>query len=260
MSNSNGISFGLSGSTLTASVAGAGAVTSDFYDNLRLYAYGAFVSASGYEAIAFGGAAQSYALGSSLHVNMLGLEQGGMPFDITAGTFQFDFQYPTSAANSLAFSSTMAFGVYTSTGGTLSLLNSFSASWGQTLNAGNSSNIQGNRFLTVASSQWSSSPVFAQRSKYWFGLVFQTAGTVLGNAVGVLNGPVSNSRSGTIGVSQVTSNNSQGMGVFFGDYSATTTGMPASIANSELSKATTLAGAVMLPHIQMINNTALSAF
>jgi hypothetical protein len=254
-SNSNGVSFGLNGGTITASVAAGAQLTADFFDNFREYGYGAGIV----------GSTQAFVLqpftnlvsGSSLHFNGLNLDQL-FPYGITASTYQFDVSFGTNVSNSLAFSSTLSYGIYTASGATLNLVNSCSLTFGQTINASNSTNIGGNRFLTVHSTQWSSAPVFSQDVKYFAANLWATSGTVLGAMMGLYKFPFMN-RSGTVGVSQATSA-SMGDGIFYGNYSVSTGALPASVANSEIFKTEVTGNGQFMPHVQMIANTVLSAF
>lgn len=100
------------------------------------------------------------------------------PGDITVNTAGVWF-YGTGTVTA-AQSGTVRLGFYTNNAGTLSMVNSASASWGWTANAGNTSNFKGVRFVSFGTAQWSSSPVFRAGSQYWLGQIADTVGSTNG--------------------------------------------------------------------------------
>ena len=247
-SNANGVSFGIDGNTITASTQ---MDTSPFYDNLD---FGASNSAA-IGVFAFTGSHRSLFLGplDGNHIEF--------PDNITASTMHLNLSLSGSTATaSAAFTSRFYLGIYTENGVGLSLLNSVQASFGFAAAAtNNTTGFAGVRFLPIASSLWSSSPVFVAGSRYHLGWFWSSSGGTV-NQTGQLLGfgrYSSGQRSGTIGVSQVTAT-SVGYAPFYGVYSATTAALPVSIANSQLNKQ---AGtAAFVPHVQIIAATNYSAF
>jgi hypothetical protein len=247
-SNANGVSFGVNGNTITASTQ---IDTSPFYDNLD---FGATNSA-GLGAFAFTGSHRSLFLGpiDGNHVEF--------PDNITASTMHLNLSLSGSTATATAaFTSNFYLGIYTENGVSLSLQNSVNASFGFAAAAtNNTTGFAGVRFLQIASSQWSSSPVFVAGNRYHIGWFWSSVGGTV-NQTGQLLGfgrYSSGQRSGSIGVSQVNAT-SIGYAPFYGVYTATTNALPVSIANSELNKA--LGTGAFVPHIQMIGATNYSVF
>lgn len=181
--------------------------------------------------------------------------------DITAGTAFLNLSLSGSTATmSQSATSKIFVGIYTSTGVSLSLLNSVSVSWGfGAANATNSDNVAGQRFLSIHSSAWSSSPNFLVGSRYYIGW-FWSSSNVLNQTGGIYGfyQASTGSRAGTVGTSITASKTWHGMGQFYGIYSATTSAMPTLIQNSELNKQT--ASAQFMPHVILLNNTGASSF
>jgi hypothetical protein len=225
-------------------------LTGDFYDN----------GAQGMTALSLNlGIFNFGTQHASLGIGLLPPPSRRFPFNITANTFFLDLSIGTSGVSTGAFSSTIFVGVYTSNGISLSLLNSASVSFGFAAAAtDNTTGFVGQRFLSILSSQWSSAPAFAAGSQYFIGTIWSSAG--VSNSQNSILGlyQFSNaSRSGTIGVSQA-SNVTRGMAPFYGVYSATTNAFPGSIHNSELTKV--FANDAFMPHLIMVNNTAVTLF
>jgi hypothetical protein len=244
-SNSNNVSFGMNGSTITATVtvAGASPPTAQMWDNMGP---GNTVS----------GAMGSFAYtGShrSLFVFPLHPNNGNIfPADISASTVFMNGSHSGSAATmSSAASSTWRIAIYTRNGVSLSLLNSGSFTYGT--NAGNanlSALIAGQRMIPFVSSAWSAQPVFRAGSQYWGAWFWSSAGQLnqTGNMLGL--GQYSTlQRSGSIGVS-ATAGTSQGHSPFYGIYTATTGAFPNAISNPELNKVSASAG--FIPHIAIM--------
>lgn len=184
------------------------------------------------------------------------------PVDITANTFFLDMSVSdVTTQMSKAFSSALHIGIYTSTGATLSLLNSVSTSWGFAASTNNSTAFAGERFLSIDSTKWSSQPVFLHGSRYFIGYLWTSAGVTAsaGNLFGMyMYSTASAGRFGTMGTSITGTATSQGQGRMYGLYSTTTASLPGSIANSELNKQT--ASVAFVPHVVMMSNTAASSY
>lgn len=236
------ISIGNSGGEVL--VSGPAADTLGFWDN-------------GPAAVTAGAAIGSIQF-TNLHRSMLVAPLAGnldqFPADITASTVYLNASVSGSTATmSLAYTSHFYVGIYTQNGSSLSLLNSASASWGSgAANANLSDLAVGQRFVSIHSTQWSSSPVFRGGSKYWIASFWSSAGAL--NQTGAILGQFrfsSLQRSGTMGVSQTTAT-SMGHGPWYGLYTATTGAFPNSIGNGQLNKAA--AGVNFVPHVVMNQN------
>lgn len=160
---------------------------------------------------------------------------------MTCNTFYFRVSLSGSTATmSQAFTSTFNFGIYTTTGSTLSLLNSASATFGFGAAAtNNSTGFAGNRYLTIASSQWSSNPIFYPGSVYFLATNWRSSGVLnqsgTFSAAAFLAASNSVSHSGTIGVAAVNAT-SLGLLPWHGVYTATSAAFPNSIASNQLNK------------------------
>jgi hypothetical protein len=251
-SNSNNVSFGLNGSTVTASAN----LTNDWYDNIAVIQPNATGSGAMGVMSNFTGSA------SSLFVAPLQGFGALFPFDITANTCFFpDVSISGSTATmSVAFTSKWVFGIYTLTGSSLSLLNSGSMSFGFAADATNNSTgfAGGFRYGSFSSAAWSSAPVFRYGSRYWLGWFWSSSGAL--NQTGSMAGAFiysTGQRSGLLGVSNLTAT-SNGAAPFYGVYTAQTAAMPASIGSNQLQKTASIAGFV--PHLVMANNASLTVF
>jgi len=250
-SNTYNVSFGLNASTVTASAN----LTNDYFDNLAVAQPD--LSGSG----GMGSMSNFTGSASSLFVAPLH-GYGLMPFDITAGTCFFpDVSVSGSTATmSAAFTSEWAIGVYTLNASTLSLINSASYTFGFAAAATNNSTgfAGGNRYGTFGTTAWSSNPVFKQGSRYWFAWFWSSAGAV--NQTGVINGNFlfnTGQRSGFLAASSLTAT-SNGAAPFYGIYTAQTAALPSSIGSQQLQKTASIAGFV--PHVIFCNNASLTIF
>jgi hypothetical protein len=244
--DSNGISFGASGSSLITATYAASA---DYWDNVS-----PINGANAVSGMAFTGSHRS------LFVADLHPLNEEFQYDITANTVFLNLSVSGSTATASAvFTSRIYLGVYTVTGDTLSLLNSASASFGFGAAATNNSTaFAGQRFLSYHSSQWSSSPVFRAGSDYHIAWFWSSAGSL--NQTGSLLGNYvysSAQRQGTFGTSTATAT-SMGWNESYGIYTATTSAFPSSIANSQLNKVNAVAGFV--PHVVLVGATNKSKF
>jgi hypothetical protein len=172
------------------------------------------------------------------------------PGRITANTAQLNVSLSGSTATlSAAHTTSFSFGIYTRANGSqLSLLNSVSTSFGNVADAANSTIAQGQRWLTIHSSQWSSEPVFSEGVVYYGGLWIRSSNTAA-QTFGMIGAfPYSTaSRSGTIGVNSASAT-SRGFSPFLGFYSVSfSSAMPGSIGMSQLNK--NAASANFMPHV-----------
>jgi hypothetical protein len=252
-SNSNNVTFGLNGSTITASITAAGGAgaTMAMYQNLGPLntisgALGTFVFTGSHRSI----------LVSPLHP-----QDGAFPADISVSTLWLNGSMSGSTATmSVAYGSTIRIGIYTRNVGSLSLENSASFVFSRGANAtNNSTDMAGPRFIPFVSSAWSAAPVFRAGSQYWIATHWSSSGALnqSGNILGAGMGSTLQ-RQGTIGQSTATAT-SMGWGLpFYGVYTATTAAFPASIGNAQLIKISASAGFV--PHVVMVAHTALTNF
>jgi phosphoheptose isomerase len=172
------------------------------------------------------------------------------PGKMTASTAML--QFSVSATASSSHSSTVGVGIYTRVNETqLSLLNSVATSWAQGAATNQTASYNGQRWLTIHSSQWSAQPVFNQ-SMYWMGLFVRSSNAShTGSFVGqVLQNSVQ--RSGSI-MSSVATNTQLAHYPFMGIHSVSQTAFPATIAHSDINKAHALAPFV--PNIVFNNIT-----
>jgi len=162
-----------------------------------------------------------------------------MPGNITADTLEVLVAAGgySSTQFTASYGFTMRGGIYTLANSTqLSLVNSFSTTRSATTESFSSRNnmLAGDRYITVASSLWSSSPVFSAGVQYWIGLIQNTAGTV-----GIANASYANrffqiggtGYRGDMGVSHGV-NSSFGFLPFLG--TVATTGIPATIGTAAI--------------------------
>jgi len=159
--------------------------------------------------------------------------------NITASTMAMALSYNftnTSGNPTAVWSSSYRIGVYTLNASTLSLLNSASGTWGNTVATSNAStNFQGGRMLTIASSQWSSEPAFTEGGQYWMAIQFLSVATttsmsVMQNRVGMttISAHLNQASSAVSGTQW------HPYDPFNGLFNATTNAVPGSIAESQL--------------------------
>ncbi|MBI5912988.1 hypothetical protein HY839_00940 [Candidatus Azambacteria bacterium] len=295
-SNANGVSFGMAGSTITATVTpGAAAGIAALGANTQTATSGTilFSNANG---VSFGlnnqtitasvgggaapvlnyydnmpsGATNSGGAGSlaftGSHRSLFVMPFNGFyhpfPGDITANTAHLNLSISGSTATmSAVFTSNFYLGIYTlnTAQSSLSLLNSANISFAQNPAATNNSTaFVGQRFLSIHSSVWSSQPVFKYGSQYWLGYFWSSAGAL--NQTGGLLGFYRYStaqRWGTITPAASNTATSMGWAPFYGIYTATTAALPTAINRTELNKVNANAG--FTPHV-IFNASAQSAF
>lgn len=166
------------------------------------------------------------------------------PYDMTASTMQLGFSNSGSSAISGAHSSSWYIGIYTRVNSTqLSLANSVMRSYTMSANVSNSASYMGARWLSVHSSQFSSSPVFKAGSRYFFAVLARTSGASYASiSLAGMHLGHSVQRSGQMGAAASSHTSFNAWHPFMGVHSLTThTALPASIANSEINKASAYA-------------------
>lgn len=174
------------------------------------------------------------------------------PFHITASTAMLGFSNSGSSNISAAFSSSWYIGVYTRNNSTqLSLLNSVSTSYALDAATNNSASFHGARWLSFHQSQWSSSPTFAQGSRYFFGFLARTSGaSYASHSIAGMHLGASIQRSGYMAVAAAANTSSNAWHPFMGVHSLTThTALPSTIANSQINKASAYAN--FIPQLVM---------
>ena len=239
-SNSNGVSFGLNGSTITASVSQAAL---NLWDNMGILGVGV-AGSSGTINIATKGTVQN-----SVHIFPIGV----LPGTIAPSTVFLQMSHSASGNSSTGPKVfTISLGLYTRNASTLSLLNSASTAISLAANAANSTGYSGIRWISIHSSQWSVAPTFSQDVEYYGAMVYSTGGNnSLAQTAGFLGFYpfMTAANSGVFGVSQTTAS-TQGFYPWLGIFSSTGV-IPTNIQVSEITKQG--ASANFVPHI-VLNN------
>lgn len=140
----------------------------------------------------------------------------------------------TATSVSQQLSSTLKLGLYTRSGSTLNLINSASATFGNTnASNGNSSRWHGARFIQLTTGNWSSSPLFIPGQRYY--IAVQLLSHITTGAQSFLNAvSAGTAYSGVIGAAAPAA--SQGpYSPFRGLFNATTSAVPTTIQASQLS-------------------------
>lgn len=144
----------------------------------------------------------------------------------------------SSATQSAAHTSNFSFGIYRLINNlSISLVDSVSTQIALAANASNSTAWQGIRWVTVHSSQWSSQPVLSAGETYYIGIIASSAGA--SNQTCNFMGQyawATNVHSGTLGRSQSGLGTSQGFYPIIGHYSVTTGSFPDTIHQSQINK------------------------
>lgn len=140
----------------------------------------------------------------------------------------------TATVVSQVFSSSYRMGLYTRTGSTLSLVNSASGTFGATAaNVGNSASFQGVRYITLASSQWSSKPYLLQGQNYF--VAFQLLSHVTTTNMSLMQAAtVATAYSRTMYGAGAPNATHSPHSPFRGYFNATTTAVPATIQASQM--------------------------
>lgn len=159
------------------------------------------------------------------------------PGNMTVSTMRIAMS-GAGTSNAATGSHTMSFygGLYTLNGASLSLLNSFSGSFGTgAANASQSTHYQGQRWWSVHSSQWSASPSFSQ-TNYWLGLAFSSSNDAKSISSMCFRVPTVGSaiRSGDIGVGSSTGSSTMLHREFEGVYTATSASPPTSVSKGQV--------------------------
>lgn len=291
LSNLNGVSFGVNGQTITASIDAGATATGNFgaiaagtqtatsgtaiLSNANGITFGMAGSATITASVvgpatlqvwdnlnaAAGTIVLSFGVGTSNGTLLVGpLHQPSAPFPgvMTAATMLLDMSGNPSGAQSNSHTFTARIGIYTASASTLSLLNSVSRTFGASANdATNSQLYMGLRYLTIHSSAWSASPSFSQ-TQYFVALNMESSNGAYDMSWLGQRFQADAVRSGTVGAASTSGNTSMGWLPYIGIYSATTNAMPGSIHISELQKTGSLTGANFMPHVQF--NNQVSAF
>jgi hypothetical protein len=233
---------GAGGNTVTIS-AGAGAINLDRYQNMD----------RGTTAVL----AFPY---NTLFIQRLNQENDLFAGNMTANTVLLNI----SGSGSTGASSTqtlaartlsVTIGIYvpvSSANSVLTLINSGSTTWGSTTTGPIYPYLYGNRWLSIHSSQWSSSPAFSAGGDYIFGMLVRSSGTSTAMSFVGQSYMNSNQRSGFIGVSTTSGNTTMPHGNFWNAmYNTSTTNLPGAISANQVNRNN--ATAIFIPHI-ILNN------
>ena len=177
---------------------------------------------------------------ASFSVFPLVADGGNFQHNMLANTIAMAISYNftnTSGNPTAVWSSSYRIGVYTRTGATLSLLNSASGTWGNTAATSNASNIfNGIRLLSIASSQWSSAPYLLDGQEYHVAIQFLSAATT--TALSVMQAIASALSTvgsfGLLGAATLSGTAFHPFSPFLGLFSATTTAVPGSIGQNQI--------------------------
>lgn len=202
--NANNVSFGLNGSTVTASVAPAGGVTLSYFNPQDGYMQVTGLQGQG-----------------TLHV-----QPAQFP-DVQCDRICFPMYHSGASNSTLTVSVTMAVGFYTRNGASISLQNSTSTSFSiDHSGTVNSANFLGIRLATIPYTDT------IEASQYWVGIVSRTSTAGANATVGqVLASQMNTNFSGVMGVaSNATMQYTRGLG----HYSASTLIPPNAIGFSEI--------------------------
>ena len=179
-----------------------------------------------------------------------------MNITVTRADLNFSGSATTSSTNlSQAFTSSFMLGFYTRSNSTrIDLLNSVLLSTAAGASTANYSRALGARYLSMHSSLFSSLPVFTEGGRYWFAQLIRTAGAIYTSnsylmQFGMYQGATSQ-RSGQLGAAASSGTSYNAWYPFMGVHSLTThTALPASLAHSDLNKASSLAN--WIPHLML---------
>lgn len=210
-SNANGVTFGMNGSTLTASAnaGGGGGVTYNYFNPQD-----AFIQVTG-----------------QLGQGSLFMQPSKFP-NVQYDRIMIPFNYSNASNSSNSFTVSVWMGFYTRTSATMSLLTSYSTSYNITNSgtAGSYSRYGGMRLLSIGLGGATDT---LNEEQYYIAMLSRTttaggAGMSMSN---MLASQINSSFSGIFGTaSNATVQYTRGLGM----YSATTSAMPASIAFSQL--------------------------
>lgn len=259
--NSNGLTFGLNGSTVTASHNGLTAETQVFVGALAAVgstATSGTVSFSNSPTISFGMNGQTVTASAAAAPNMSFWENfhaptgaimqvaslntpwffplteiNPVPGAITIDSIGLGVSGATNTSSVPAHTISLSVGLYKLNNSTqLTMINSFSLSTGTAASVDSAflSWYAGVRHITMVSSRWSAQPVLTAGGSYWMGIAAATAGSSLALSFmgGGYNAP--QNFSGEVGSSFTT----RPMYPFFGAYSAVSAGLPAAVSVGEV--------------------------
>lgn len=196
------------------------------------------------------------------------------PGNMTVSTVYFPISVPSISTSQLTygFLGTLKLGIYTRNASTLSIHNSVQTTWSYSSVTDISNTLQGLRWLTINSSQWSASPTFSN-TEYYLGYIMHLSAqstftqtltfggstltlTLTGQITGIsaqypafthlISSDIAR-RSGTFGLSLTSGNTSMGWVPFIGESGASrnnTAALPTSILLGALSKGGTQYGVV----------------
>lgn len=222
LSDSNGVSFGLNGSTITASVAAGGAPTVKSYNNLAGL-----------------GGDTGWASFTADNLVVIPLGWGIFPGNMSVNSVLLRVSTSLTATGSSSSNSfTFQMGLYTLNGSTLSLATSGSSTFAVAAGTSNTALSHGPRFLTMHSSLFDAQPQLTQ-GHYWFCFMVRTSNFSLRAQYAYEAAHnLGTQASGTLGVSSETNTSAFGHGYFHGVYATTTTAMPTSIGTDQLNRGT----------------------
>lgn len=174
--------------------------------------------------------------------------------NMTAATMGVAMRIGTTQAGTQG---TMFFklGIYTRDVSTLRLLNSVPASYSYPAGVG-SNLLSGDRWLTVNSTEWSSSPVFT-RGRYWLGYMMDSSGQTQGQLLVGQSFLATTGRFGSINVLQAATNSSLLHYPFMGRFLATTAALPVAVTRGSVSNGV---GGNFIPQIYMVNSNGMISF
>jgi hypothetical protein len=178
------------------------------------------------------------------------------PFHMTVTEANLNFSGSSNTnttAASAAYTSSFFLGFYTRVNSTqLSLLNSASRAVTAGAATAGTSLRHGPRYVSFHSSIFSSQPVFAEGSRYWFAQLIRTSGAIYTSIPLQQFGQfhqLSVQRSGELGVNVSSGTSYNAWYPFMGVHSLTTySALPVSLAHSDINKASSLAN--FIPHLQ----------
>lgn len=180
------------------------------------------------------------------------------PGDITVATMGVNLRGGTTQS-ATAGTHRFFFGIYTRNVSTLSLLNSCSTSVTWPANATATQLLTGDRWLTIHSTNWSSSPVFTGGGRYWLAYMCSSSSQTQGFAWMGQSFLATTGRHGSFGVATTQSNSSFHGYPFMGRYTvANQSQFPAALSRSAISHG--VAGNNFIPQIYFYDSNGLSAF
>jgi hypothetical protein len=197
---------------------------------------------------------------NTLFLQRLNQENDLFAGNITANTALLNVSGSVSTGASstqtmAAFTMSMTMGIYqpvSSANTVLTLVNSASTTFGTATTVSVYPYLQGNRWISFHSSQWSSAPAFTQGGDYVFGMLVRSSGVSTSLSFVGQNYMNSNQRSGFFGASVTSGNATMPHGNYWNAvYSASTSALPAAISAGQVNRNN--ATAIFMPHL-ILNN------